>query len=121
MVPKRRGKELELHRKEVRERKEREKCERELNTRKERESAGVSYWRDKFSKMADIKGDCEHVIRVKRGRGEIKQPQEMRATEQGGGVVTINNTSDEVNTRCIITTILSSKPSNERGRNENCV
>ena len=37
MVPKRRGKELELHRKEVRERKEREKCERELNTRKERE------------------------------------------------------------------------------------
>ena len=63
-VVKRKGRELEQHRREVRERKEREKCERVINTKREKERIGISYWREKFSKMAEIRGTREHIIRI---------------------------------------------------------
>ena len=64
----RRGREAELHRREVRERKEREKCEREITLKLDKEKAGIKYWKEKFSKMAEIRGSREHIIRIERGR-----------------------------------------------------
>ena len=47
----RRGREAELHRREVRERKEREKCEREITLKLDKKKAGIMYWKEKFSKI----------------------------------------------------------------------
>ena len=49
---------------------------------RERESEGIKYWRNKFSKMAEIRGTREHVIRIERGRGDNKQSQEVKTSER---------------------------------------
>ena len=69
----RRGREAELHRREVRERKEREKREREITLKLDKDKAGIKYWKEKFSKMAEIRGTKEHCIRIERGRGAVIQ------------------------------------------------